>query len=269
MNTQSEMQDLFQDTRIHDAWKSVYRDNPLQDRFNDRMMDRFLRLLDLPQGARVLDAGCGTGDHTVRLARRGYDCVGVDLSEPALEQARHLAAEHKVASRVSFVCCGLESLSLPQNGFDAVHCRGVLMHIPRWEDALGQLCKVLRPGGKILILESNHRSIEFALVRLARLFRNNHTHLVSTPGGVEFHGKGPTQTPLVRVGNIRYLIQALRNHRVELMARIATEFWDINRLPAGMARDAAIMYNRFWFSLRLPAILSSGNAIVGEKSSHG
>ena len=182
MNTQSELQDVFQNTRIHDTWGSMYRNNPRLERFNDRMMDRLLGLMDLPAGARVLDAGCGTGEHTIRLAKRGFECTGVDLSEPALERARRAAGEHKVTARVRFVACGLEDLSRLDEGFDAVHCRGVLMHIPRWEDALGQLCKVLRPGGKIVIMENNHRSVEFGLVRLVRLFRRGESHLVWTPG---------------------------------------------------------------------------------------
>ena len=266
-NTHSELQDVFQNTRIHDTWESMYRNNPRLERFNDRMMDRFLGLMDLPHGARVLDAGCGTGEHTIRLAKRGYQCTGVDLSEPALERARRAAGEHQVTAHVRFVACGLEDLSPLDEGFDAVHCRGVLMHIPRWEDALGQLCKVLRPGGKIVIMENNHRSVEFGLVRLVRLFRRGESHLVWTPGGVEFHLENSGQAPLTRVANIPYLIAALRKHRVAVIARVATEFWDIGRFPAGMARTAAITCNRLWFSLRLPAILSCGNAIVGEKTS--
>ncbi len=265
MNTRSELQDVFQDTRIHDAWKSAYRNNPLQDRCNDRMLERVLGLMGLADGARVLDAGCGTGEHTIRLAKRGYVCTGVDLSEPALERARRAAGEQEVTARVRFISCGLEDLSLLGDGFDAVHCRGVLMHIPRWEDALGQLCKVLRPGGKIVILESNHRSVEFALVRFVRLFRRGQSQMVRTPGGVEFHLQDSGQAPLTRVTNVPYLIALMRKHGVEARARIATEFWDIGRFPAGMARSAAIDFNRLWFSLRLPAVLSGGNAIVGEK----
>src|SRR3954462_14984407 len=47
----------------------------------------------LPPGARVLDAGCGTGRVAIRLAELGYDCVGVDLDESMLEVARRAAPE--------------------------------------------------------------------------------------------------------------------------------------------------------------------------------
>jgi len=47
----------------------------------------------------VLDAGCGTGEHTIHLARLGYDIRGIDSSEHAIDQARANAAEHRVAAR--------------------------------------------------------------------------------------------------------------------------------------------------------------------------
>ncbi|MFC7639742.1 class I SAM-dependent methyltransferase [Streptosporangium lutulentum] len=47
----------------------------------------------LPPGARVLDAGCGTGRVAIRLAELGYDCVGVDLDESMLEVARRAAPD--------------------------------------------------------------------------------------------------------------------------------------------------------------------------------
>ena len=50
-------------------------------------------LLDLPPGARVLDAPCGGGRIAVRLAERSLDVTGVDISAPELEFARSVAAE--------------------------------------------------------------------------------------------------------------------------------------------------------------------------------
>jgi NADPH-dependent ferric siderophore reductase/SAM-dependent methyltransferase len=47
----------------------------------------------------VLDPGCGTGEHTIHLTRLGYDVLGIDPSEHAIEQARANAADHEVAAR--------------------------------------------------------------------------------------------------------------------------------------------------------------------------
>jgi 2-polyprenyl-3-methyl-5-hydroxy-6-metoxy-1,4-benzoquinol methylase len=49
--------------------------------------------IDFHKGVRILDIGCGTGRHAIELARRGYDVVGVDLSEDQLQRARANAIE--------------------------------------------------------------------------------------------------------------------------------------------------------------------------------
>jgi ubiquinone/menaquinone biosynthesis C-methylase UbiE len=263
--SERQFHDAFQDEQIHDLWESHYRNNRNQDRFNDIIMDRILRCLNLRPGANVLDAGCGGGAHTVRFAKRGFYCTGVDISRPMLERAKELAAAEGVAPRVSYVCCGLEDLSRLDTRFDAVHCRGVLMHIPRWQDVLGELCRVLLPGGKIVILEGNHRSLELAIVRVVRFLRKSEARLVASPAGVEFHRAKQGHAPLTRVANVPHLIAELQSHRIRSLYRFATEFWDIGRFPAGILRNSAILFNRAWFTLRLPALFSSGNAVIAEK----
>ena len=148
MTIESDLSEQFQNPRIHDSWESVYPANPLQRSLNDRMMKRFLRYIQIPVAGRVLDAGCGVGDHTIRLAREGFHCVGVDISEHVLQQARRQAQALGLSSNTRFVQAGLEDLQDLDPGFDAVHCRGVLMHIPRWRAALAELCRLLKPGGR-------------------------------------------------------------------------------------------------------------------------
>lgn len=65
----------------------------------------------------VLDAGAGTGEHTIHLARLGYDVLGIDLSHPAVEQARRNAARQRVSARFEVA----DALSLgDQPRFDTV-----------------------------------------------------------------------------------------------------------------------------------------------------
>src|SRR5438132_2886024 len=147
----------YEQPEIHEKWESVYRRNPLQDKLNDRLMDRIVARLGLEPNALFLDAGCGTGEHSIGIVRRGFRCVGVDISESVLAKARNNVVRHALDTMVEFRCESLENLSFSDSTFDAVHCRGVLMHIPSWEKAISNLCRVLKPGGKIVIMESNHR----------------------------------------------------------------------------------------------------------------
>ena len=90
--------------------------------------------------------------------------------------------------------------------------------------------------------------------------------MVRTPGGLEFLVSREGQAPLSRIANVRYLTGELHQHGVHVTRRLASEFWDLNRFPAGLARKAAALFNRLWLTLRLPAGLSGGNALIGEKT---
>jgi ubiquinone/menaquinone biosynthesis C-methylase UbiE len=261
------LEKTFAASQIHEEWVSVYRSDPIQNKFNDQIMDRIMGHLNPRPGAVFLDAGCGTGDHAVRIAQRGYACIGVDISERVLCKAWNKAAEADLRFSLSFTCQPLENLAFSNNAFDVVHCRGVLMHIPDWEAALDNLCRVLKPGGRIVILEANHTSLETALVLLTRRIKKGKSRIVETPGGLE-HWSEENGNPFVaRTANIKYIMRILASHRISVVKRFSTEFWDINRFPAGIARSLAIRFNQLWFFLRLPAHLSAGNALVGEKIS--
>src|SRR4051794_38434863 len=64
-------------------------------------VDFFLNLFPLSRGAAILDVGCGTGRHSVELAKRGFKVTGLDLSEGMLKVARRRAEEAGV--EVEFV----------------------------------------------------------------------------------------------------------------------------------------------------------------------
>lgn len=260
------LQATYETRAVHDDWEAVYRGNPLQDRLNARILDRVFAALRPPPGALFLDAGCGVGHHSVALAKRGYRCTGIDISETILGTARANLARSDLADRVSFRQEHLERLSFPDAAFDMVHCRGVLMHIPQWEAALRELCRVLKPGGGIVLMEANRTSMETVLVRLLRrLGRRTKSRLVDDPGGLEFWSEVDGHPFLVRMADLDHLANRLQAMGVRVERRFATEFWDIYRFPTGLVRNTAIRWNDFWFRLRLPAYWSVGNALIGRK----
>jgi len=251
---------------IHSTWDAAYRSNPLQDRFDDFILDRVLEKTAPPSGALCLDAGCGPGHHSLRIAERGYGCVGLDISETMLERARAAARRSGLDARLNFLRAALEDLELDSESFDVVHCRGVLMHIPNWEQALAHLCRVLRPGGKIVIMEANTASADTCLRWITRPLRRARKRMVRSDAGIEFWTNMDGQPFLFRIADLGYLTAALQQHGIEKVTRFATEFWDTNQFPEGLLRNAAIRFNRFWFACRLPARFSAGVALVGQKT---
>jgi ubiquinone/menaquinone biosynthesis C-methylase UbiE len=261
------LKETYAQEKIHSQWESVYRGQPILNRLNDRCMDRVLKHLNPPSDGIVLDAGCGIGDHSLRIADRGYRCCGVDLSECVLETARKDAVKRGLASKTSFVCQPLEDLAFENDTFDAVYCRGALMHIPQWKRALANLCRVLKAGGRIAILEGNHRSLEMAAVLLVRKIQNRKSQMIKTDAGFEFWSEMNGHPFVVRAANTRRLASELEINRTKVLKTLAHEFWDINRFPVGALRGAALQFNWVYFLLRFPSFGCAGNAIIAEKQS--
>jgi 2-polyprenyl-3-methyl-5-hydroxy-6-metoxy-1,4-benzoquinol methylase len=259
------LKETFARSEVHDKWESVYRNNPRLDRFNEALLDRLVRELPPPSAARLLDAGCGVGYHTLAFARRGYACVGIDVSPGVVAQAEHNRAAAGLDGRASFACEAIEELAFADGSFDVVHCRGVLMHVPEWRRALRQLCRVVKPGGRLVVIEGCSTSLESWLVRLLRTVRRGRSVVHDVPGGLEFWAEQDGLPIVTRVARVSALVREMADCGLTLRKRFATEFWDVNRFPAGLARRLAIDFNRLSFA-RVPASLSMGNALIASKA---
>jgi ubiquinone/menaquinone biosynthesis C-methylase UbiE len=122
-----------------------------------RAIRRALRdALDLRPGMRVLDAGCGIGLETARLAAAHPDTVvtGLDRNGELLEIARRRAEP----ANLRWVEADLAALELPAGSFDAIRTERVLMYLP--DDGLprvlGDLVRLLRPGGRLALFELDY-----------------------------------------------------------------------------------------------------------------
>jgi len=106
----------------------------------------------LPAGARVLDAGCGTGDLVANLAADGHQAVGMDVSAGALE----LAAERH--PDCSFLRHSVEELPWPaeRRSYDAVVSFEVIEHLLRPRRLLEGARDALRPGGGLALTTPYH-----------------------------------------------------------------------------------------------------------------
>ena len=119
-----------------------------------------------PAAARVLDAGCGTGEISARLAAMLPEAsiLGVDVVDEHLERARAKCAP--AGSRVRFENRSIFELGLPGGTFDLVVCRHVLQAIPHAERAIEELVRVTRRGGWIHLIPEDYLMIHFEPHRL-------------------------------------------------------------------------------------------------------
>ncbi|MBR0860251.1 class I SAM-dependent methyltransferase [Bradyrhizobium liaoningense] len=98
-------------------------------------------------GQRVLDVGCGTGVAAITAARRGAKVRGLDLSPVLIERAREHA--QLVNLDVAFTEGDAESLPYGDNEFDVVLSQFGHMFAPRPDVTIGEMLRVLKPGGTI------------------------------------------------------------------------------------------------------------------------
>lgn len=115
-----------------------------------------LRHVQPPAGARVLDAPCGFGRHTLALARRGFKVTGVDLSEVELERARERARATGV--HVELVCQDLRAMDFSEEFDLALNLFSSIGYFSDEEDRqlLDRFCRALRPGGAF-VLDTRNR----------------------------------------------------------------------------------------------------------------
>jgi len=129
------------------------------------------------RGLRVLELGCGTGNYTVVLARRGAQVVALDLAPSALEITRRRARLNDVAEQIRVVRMPAEVLAFPTASFDWVVGLGLLHHAEPAALA-AEVQRVLRPGGHAIFREPLGLNPLLEFARLYLPYRNK----VRAPG---------------------------------------------------------------------------------------
>ena len=109
----------------------------------------------------ILDAGCGTGEGSSRLAELypKSKVLGVDVLDHHLELARNRYP--KLASRVRFEHRSIYELGLPDASFDLTVCRHVLHSIPHPDQVVAELKRVTRPGGWLHLIPEDYGMLHF------------------------------------------------------------------------------------------------------------
>jgi len=169
-------------------------------------------------GKRVLDVGCGQGIDLYRFAAAGARATGIDLTPRHVELARaHLAA---MSTDADVLQGDAEALPFADASFDLVSSNGVLHHTPNMGAALGEIRRVLNPGGAATIIVYNRNSLYYwlsqvvyrGIVKGGLLWEPSMANLLSN--GVEYSRIGAR--PLVRTYTAREMRRVLR--RVGLVA---------------------------------------------------
>ncbi len=137
---------------------------PTYDRLNHLMsmnVDKLWRrhaLKEIVDGTpqRILDVACGTGDSTISIARaaaEGTTVTGADISEGMMALVMEKAEKAGVGDRIDLQVADGENLPYGEGTFDRVTCAFGIRNFEHKEKALQEFLRVLRPGGRAVILE--------------------------------------------------------------------------------------------------------------------
>jgi SAM-dependent methyltransferase len=163
------------------AWERR-RDEPENRHLVERTVDQLANVV-APPGP-LADLGCGPGAHTLALARRGYEVVGVDGSPRMIEVARARAARDELDATfdVHDVSAPLRFADASLGGVVAIL---VLQHLPQPAAFIAEIRRCLRPGGHLLIIAPARDSSSLRSQSLYWRLRAACYHVV--PGVIRFY----------------------------------------------------------------------------------
>jgi SAM-dependent methyltransferase len=133
------------------------------------------------RGLRVLEIGCGMGTDGAQFAKAGANYAGIDLTDAAVELARKrfqvsgLKGEFRIADA--------ERLDFPDASFDLVYSHGVLHHTPDIEAAVREIHRVLKPGGRAIVMLYHRGSYNYRVG--IRVLRRAGAGLLKSESGIK------------------------------------------------------------------------------------
>lgn len=251
---------------VHEQWIADYR-TPDNEQFFESAFDRIAQLIGGIDGASILDAGCGSGRQSERLARRNFKVTAVDFSDSILAQAGKYLRERNCEDNVTLRREDLLDMSFPNQTFEHVLCWGVLMHIFDVEGAVFEISRVIQPGGKFVVSEGNMHSVQArTLELLRRLFRKGDAVKKSSEAGIEYWTETDSGKLLTREANVRGLTKIIERNGFKLKHRIAGQLTEAyTRFSARPIRKTIHAANRLWFQHVGYAPPAFGNILVFER----
>lgn len=256
---------VFEQQATVEAWDRDYY-HPIAERYYDRAISTMLRLMGVEPGAVVLDAGCGPGVHSARVARAGFRVCAVDISQAMLQEAKARIAAAGITSAVEYRQEDLTQLTFPDASFRYVFSWGVIIHIHDVEKALDELARIVEPGGKLALYVTNSKSWDQKLESLLRVLLRKplvgrKSLRLGSGNWYEMNG----QKLWVWQFDILELERQLKARGLNLTDRVIGEFSEIQRRVGGPLRRMLLRLNNLCYRLKLPPGPAVANLLVFRK----
>ena len=192
-------------------WAKIYDESILQRIVFNTSHDMFYTVMIpwLKDGSNVLDVGCGTGKFTLKLhsINNNFKLHGVDLSEVMIKKAQAKIKDQSIEFKIGDV----ENLPYESDTFDVITCSNSFHHYPNQRGALLEMHRVLKDGGKVMIIDGTRDTwwgniifsvVEFMERQVYHMYGNELKELLHTSGFCKVHQKmfNPIAPLLLTVG---------------------------------------------------------------------
>jgi ubiquinone/menaquinone biosynthesis C-methylase UbiE len=128
--------------------------------------------LQIPGHAKILDLGCGPGFLSRDLCKAGYTGAGLDASRTMIDSCEQDAAAEKIPpSQWQFIAGDAEDLPFADGNFDVIVAAGLIEYMPSDAGILREICRVLKPGGWLMINVTNRRGYTVCLSSISLRIR--------------------------------------------------------------------------------------------------
>lgn len=259
------MKEVFEAKSTVDQWDKDYY-HPIALKLYNWAVADMLEKMEVEAEEEILDAGCGPGVHSIRVAKAGYQVYAIDISKTMLDQAQQRAQFENVDDKIEFHQQDLTKLDLPDNSFRYVFSWGVIIHIPAAEKALDELARIIKPGGKLALYITNKTAIDHKIEAFMRFVSRKPltglSHLELGDG--TWYDMNEEKLWVWRF-DTQAIIQYLANKGFDLKHHNLGELSEIQRRLGGFPRHLLLHLNNLSYRLKLPPQIATTQLLIFEK----
>ncbi len=213
--------------------------NVFTDAANQKIIETILSLSNIQSGAQIIDLGCGSGIFTQLLDQRGFDCIGLDLSQKLLQIGK------KQQKNIHFIQADVEALPFSDNSVETIVLSCLIHHLPNPQKLAAEVFRVLAPRGQFIAFDPNR------LNPFMYLYRDRTSPFYSSKGVTE------NERPIIP-GDIRQVFNTAgfetHSHYVEGLS--------FRYVASGTAKGFLPIYNFFDRHFFKPSMMKLFRAFV-------
>jgi len=149
-----------------------------KNRFNSYLIKNVLDIYSPGESEKILDVGCGWGNISIELLKRGLNVIGLDYSEKAIEICKKTAKKLGLDD-AGFICENATKTKFENMSFDVIYCADLVEHLypDDFFALLGEAKRILKMGGKLIIYTPNPFHIFELLKRYNIILKKDTSHV--------------------------------------------------------------------------------------------